>query len=156
MAEPGRNLVEIAVGLAVLVAAGGFGIAASSYGSATDGGGGYTIIGSFDSLAGVSAGTDVRMAGVKIGRVADIKLNNENFRAEAAMSIDEGVEIPIDSLLKVGAEGLLGGNFISVESGGLEELAEDGEVFENTQGSRDIIDLFITFGQNAAKKADAE
>ena len=68
-----ENTTEVLVGGAVLAAALGFVIYASQatgFGSTS---GGYALTASFRSVEGVTVGTDVRLAGVKIGE-ADVRV----------------------------------------------------------------------------------
>ena len=65
---------ELLVGAAVLAVAAGF-LAWSVGGWAGAGRGSYPLVASFPNVAGVEKGTEVRLAGVRIGRVSDIRLN---------------------------------------------------------------------------------
>ena len=58
---------------------------------------GYTVNASFRSVEGVSLGTDVRLAGVKIGSVTGLELNPQTFRAEMALSVANEIVLPEDS-----------------------------------------------------------
>ena len=57
------------------------------------------------------------------------------------MQISNDIKIPTDSSAKISSEGLLGGNYISIEPGGSDEILIDGDVIEFTQGSIDLIGL---------------
>ena len=103
--------------------------------------GAYRISAEFDNAEGVSVGTDVRVAGVKIGSVVDFTLNPENFQANVVMELDPKVKLTEDATAKVTAEGLLGSKFISLEQGGAETVLADGGVISNTQGAVDIWSL---------------
>ena len=70
-----ENTTEVVVGGVVLAAAIGFGIYAAQIAGISSGGDSYTLNASFRSLEGVSVGTDVRLAGVKIGTVTSVELN---------------------------------------------------------------------------------
>ena len=107
-----ENKTEIFVGGAVLAAAIAFGVyagQATGYGANSQG---YPLSASFRSLEGVGVGTDVRLAGVKIGSVTDVTLNPETYRADTVVTVVNGIEIPDDSAIIVSSEGLLGGNFV--------------------------------------------
>ncbi|MEL6980679.1 MAG: MlaD family protein, partial [Pseudomonadota bacterium] len=117
-AQPSRwrieNPIETLVGAGVLAAAAAFALFAASSSGATIGES-YRINAVFDSATGVSVGTDVRIAGVKVGRVAAIELDTQTYRAKTVLALRDGVELPIDSLAKIDSEGLLGGSFIALE-----------------------------------------
>ena len=97
---------EAAVGAAVVAVAIGFLVYASQFTNLRSDGSGYALTASFRSIEGVSVGTDVRLAGVKIGTVTDITLNPATFRADAEFSVADGVELPDDSAVVISSEGL--------------------------------------------------
>ncbi|NJM30366.1 MAG: outer membrane lipid asymmetry maintenance protein MlaD [Rhizobiales bacterium] len=135
------STVETLIGGAViLVAAVFFGYAYNASGA---GGrpGGYSLTAEFDNVEGVNVGTDVRMAGIKIGTVTAQALNTENFQAVVTMSIDPFVKLKEDTTAKVTAEGLLGAKFIALDAGGSDTILADGGVITSTQGAVDIWSL---------------
>lgn len=140
-----HNTTEILVGGAVLAAAITFGIYAMQSTGFSSGGAGYDLNASFRSLEGVSVGTDVRLAGVKIGTVTDVELNSETYRAETRISVRDGIEIPDDSAIVVSSEGLLGGNFVEIMPGGSPFYFSAGDEIEDTQGAVSLISLLVQF-----------
>ena len=72
-----HNTTEIVVGGAVLAGALAFALYAGQATGLSGAGTGYELNASFRSLEGVSVGTDVRLAGVKIGTVTNVELNPE-------------------------------------------------------------------------------
>ncbi len=140
-----NNPIETAIGALVVVAALGFLFYASNAVGLSGPTSSYQVTASFRSAEGVSLGTDVRMAGVKIGTVTALDLNPQTFRAELAASIKDGIEIPDDSAIAVSSEGLLGGNFIEIIPGGSEFAVEPGGEIEDTQGSVSLITLLMKF-----------
>ncbi|MDV7400419.1 outer membrane lipid asymmetry maintenance protein MlaD, partial [Arthrospira platensis SPKY1] len=79
---------------------------------------GYPLTASFRSLEGVSVGTDVRLAGVKVGTVTAVALNPDTFRADTTITVQEGIMLPDDTAIVISSEGLLGGNFVELMPGG--------------------------------------
>ena len=59
----------------------------------------YVLNASFRSIEGVTVGTDVRLAGVNVGKVSAISLNPDSFRADMQISLDLGVELPDDTAI---------------------------------------------------------
>ncbi|MBL9051632.1 MAG: outer membrane lipid asymmetry maintenance protein MlaD [Tabrizicola sp.] len=148
---------EILAGLAVLAVAAGFALYAaqgSGFARAPDS---YPLVASFRSVEGVNVGTDVRLAGVKVGTVTELKLNPETFFADATISMRKDVALPVDSTILVSSEGLLGGNFVEVLPGGALENLEPGAEIEDTQGAVSLITLLMKFvgGDQAAEEAAA-
>jgi phospholipid/cholesterol/gamma-HCH transport system substrate-binding protein len=140
-----ENRTEVLVGGAVLAAAIAFMVyagQATGFGSTSAG---YPLSASFRSLEGVGVGTDVRLAGVKIGSVTDVTLNPETYRADTTVSVINGIEIPDDSAIVVSSEGLLGGNFVEIIPGGSPFFYEAGSVIEDTQGAVSLVSLLLKF-----------
>lgn len=136
---------EIAVGGVVLAAAIGFAIymgQATGFAARSDG---YELTASFRSIEGVTVGTDVRLAGVKIGTVTDIALNPETFRADAALTVQDGIALPDDTAVVIASEGLLGGTFVEILPGGSPFNLEAGDEIEDTQGAVSLISLLLKF-----------
>jgi phospholipid/cholesterol/gamma-HCH transport system substrate-binding protein len=140
-----ENPTEVLAGGAVLIAAIGFVIYAGQSAGFTRDGGSYPLTASFRSVDGVSVGTDVRMAGVKIGTVTSLSLNPETFFADATFSVREDIVVPDDSTALISSEGLLGGNFVEIQPGGSLENLEPGSEIEDTQGAVGLISLLMKF-----------
>jgi len=140
-----ENRAELAVGAVVLAVAVGFLAYAASSVGATRSQAGYPLTASFRSAQGVGVGTDVQLAGVKVGTVTAIDLNPETFRADATLTIRDGIDLPDDSSIVIASEGLLGGNFVEVQPGGSPFNFEPGDRVTNTQGSISLIELLSKF-----------
>ncbi|GGH22685.1 phospholipid/cholesterol/gamma-HCH transport system substrate-binding protein [Cribrihabitans marinus] len=140
-----HNPTEILVGGAVLAAAIAFGVYASQATGLSQRATGYELEASFRSLEGVSVGTDVRLAGVKIGTVTGVDLNPESYRADTTFSVAEAIQIPDDSAAVISSEGLLGGNFLEIMPGGSPFYYEPGDRIEDTQGAVSLISLLVKF-----------
>ena len=146
-----ENRLEIAVGWVVLALAVGFAVFLAQSTGLSGSSSSYQISASFRSAEGISVGTDIRLAGVKIGTISDLKLNSETYRAESILSVRNDVRIPDDSALAVSSEGLLGGSFIEVIPGASFDYLEAGDEIIDTQGSVSLIQLllkFVSSGQN--------
>ncbi|WP_170326807.1 outer membrane lipid asymmetry maintenance protein MlaD [Ruegeria arenilitoris] len=139
------NVTEVLVGGAVLACAVAFGVYASQSTGLPQGGAGYQLEASFRSLEGVGVGTDVRLAGVKIGTVTGVTLNPDTYRADTTFSIADGILVPDDSAIVISSEGLLGGNFVEVMPGGSPFYFEPGDQVEDTQGAVSLISLLVKF-----------
>jgi phospholipid/cholesterol/gamma-HCH transport system substrate-binding protein len=140
-----ENKSEVLVGGVVLAVALGFLVYAGKTTGMTGGGGEYTLTASFRSADGVSVGTDVRLAGVKVGRVSDIRLDPETYRANAVFTVREGINVPDDSAVAISSEGLLGGNYVEILPGGSPFHFEAGDEIEFTQGSVSLVSLLMKF-----------
>lgn len=135
------NAAETIIGAVVLAVAGGFLVYAAQTADIGPSGGGYRLTADFRQAEGLSVGSDVQISGVKVGSITSISLNERNYFASVAMTIRDGINVPEDSIAKIASEGLLGGNFIAIDPGASDHFLGDGEAFEHTQGSVNLMDL---------------
>jgi len=151
-----RNIIETVMGAVVLVVAVFFVVTAfqsTSVGDTT----GYAVSVDFDDASGLSAGTDVRMAGVKIGTVSSQALNPKTYFANVVLHIDNSIDLPSDTSARIIPQGLLGGNFVALEPGAEEEtIAKDGSgSIHYAQGAINVVDLLGRFIFSAADAASS-
>ncbi|MBD0866462.1 MAG: outer membrane lipid asymmetry maintenance protein MlaD, partial [Rhodobacteraceae bacterium] len=140
-----QNTAEVIVGGIVLAVAIGFGIYATQATGLLTGDDGYELNASFRSVEGVNVGTDVRLAGVKIGTVTAMELDLVTYRAATTFAIRKDIQIPDDSAIVISSEGLLGGNFVEVMPGGSPFYFAAGDEMTDTQGSTSLISLLLRF-----------
>ena len=140
-----HSTTEVLVGGVVLAGAIAFAVYAGQATGLSAGPAGYELTASFRSLDGVSVGTDVRLAGVKVGTVTGITLNPDTYRADTRFSVAQGIEIPDDSAIVVSSEGLLGGNFVEIMPGGSPFFFAPGDEILDTQGAVSLISLLLKF-----------
>ncbi len=140
-----HSTTEVAIGGIVLAAAIGFAVYAGQAAGLSTSSAGYPLTASFRSIEGVNVGTDVRLAGVKIGTVTELELNPDTYRADATLSVANGVEIPDDSAVVISSEGLLGGNFVEIMPGGSPFYFAEGDEILDTQSSVSLITLLLRF-----------
>lgn len=138
-----ENRAEVLAGAAVLAAAIGFLVYATGGGRLTAAADSYTLTASFRSVEGIRAGSDVRLAGVKVGSITTLKLNPDTFFADAVIEVDANLKLPDDSAILISSEGLLGGNFVELVPGGSEDMLVAGDEIEDTQGSVSLITLLM-------------
>jgi phospholipid/cholesterol/gamma-HCH transport system substrate-binding protein len=131
----GAAVILVAVGFVV------FAFSATGVGSVD----GYRVTARFDDAQGVNPGTDVRMAGVKIGSVVQQELNPNTYFAEVTLAIQQDIRLPQDTSARIVPEGLLGGNYVNLEPGGAEETIPDGGQIQYTQGAVNLVDLIGRF-----------
>lgn len=140
-----ENKLEILAGALVLVAAAGFFIYAGQGAGMGQQGGTYPLTASFRSVQGITAGSDVKLAGVKVGTITSITLNPTTYFADVGLAIDEGVLLPTDSAILISSEGLLGGNYVELVPGGMPDNLAPGDEIEDTQGAVSLVSLLMKF-----------
>ena len=140
-----QNKTEVMVGGLVMAAEIGFLVYAAQITGVSSSAGSYPLTASFRSLEGVNVGTDVRLAGVKIGSVNAVTLNATTYRADTIISIKDGIEIPDDSAITIASEGLLGGNFVEIVPGGSPFMYDPSSEIEDTQSAVSLVSLLLKF-----------
>lgn len=140
-----HDRAEVLTGAAVLAVALGFAVYATQGSGLMAQPESYPLTASFRSVEGITVGTDVRLAGVKVGSVTDLTLNPTTFFADATISMRSDVLLPTDSTLLVSSEGLLGGSFVEVLPGGAIDNLGPGDEIEDTQGAVSLITLLLKF-----------
>jgi phospholipid/cholesterol/gamma-HCH transport system substrate-binding protein len=95
----------------------------------------YDVFANFQQADGVVVGTPVRIAGVKVGVVAGIKLDQSTYLAKTSISIDQGVNIPNDSSVKIVSTGLIGDKYLSIDPGASSDPLVDNDEIKYTQSS---------------------
>jgi phospholipid/cholesterol/gamma-HCH transport system substrate-binding protein len=151
-----ENVTEVIAGGAVLAAAVGFLLFAAQGTGLAASRGTYDLTASFQSAEGITVGTDVRLAGVKVGTISRLELNPQTFYADATLTLQDKVMLPDDSAALVSSEGLLGGNYVELRPGGSPENLPAGSEIEDTQGSVSLIGLLMKFVGQSAEDAIGE
>jgi phospholipid/cholesterol/gamma-HCH transport system substrate-binding protein len=149
------GIFETIVGAIVLAVAGVFLFYA--YGVSGDEGArrGYNLEAVFGRVDGVTVGSEVRIAGVKVGTVAGNTLDTRTYEAKLRLSLESGVPVPDDSTAKIVSDGLLGGAHVAIEPGASETMLADGGRIEFTQGSVDLLGLAIqAFAPDKSKEGE--
>lgn len=145
---------ELVVGAAVLAIAAGF-LAWSVGGWGERGQGTYPLVASFPNVDGVERGTEVRLAGVRVGRVSDVRLNPDTYYAEAELRVPESIVLPTDSAALIQSDGLLGGSYIELRPGGAADMLRPGDEIEDVQGSVSLLALMMKFLDSQGGKGNS-
>lgn len=150
-----ENRAEILAGAVVLAAAIGFLGWSVGGGRLTGGAESYRLTASFRSVEGIRPGSDVRLAGVKVGSITALTLNPETYYADAVVEVDARLKLPMDSAIVISSEGLLGGNYVELMPGGAEEILAPGDEIEDTQGAVSLLTLLMKWVGGGDKEAAA-
>ncbi|MGE0252276.1 MAG: outer membrane lipid asymmetry maintenance protein MlaD [Dongiaceae bacterium] len=148
-----RNTIEAVLGAVVLAIAAIFLIFAYRMADLRASSG-YQVLAAFDKLGGVKMGSDVRISGIKVGTVSDLKLDPESFRALTMLTVENNIKLPVDTIAEISSEGLLGGNYVSLIPGNQDEIISTdgrGRILQ-TQGPVDLVQLLGRFIFSTADK----
>ncbi|MBE2278611.1 MAG: outer membrane lipid asymmetry maintenance protein MlaD [Rhodobacteraceae bacterium] len=149
-----HSAAEVLAGAAVLAVAAGFAIYAAGASGLGGGAATYPLVASFRSIEGISEGADVRLAGVKVGTLRDIRLNPQTYFADTTIDMTQGVELPADSAILISQDGLLGGSYVEILPGGAIEMLAPGDEIEDTQGAVSLISLLMKFVGGSGDASD--
>jgi phospholipid/cholesterol/gamma-HCH transport system substrate-binding protein len=151
-----ENGVEALIGLLVVLFAAWF----VWFAFQRTGGGGIAgatrVTALFPNAAGVSVGTDVRVAGLKVGVVSAQRLDPKNFEVEATLAIDPKVQVPSDSSAAITSEGLLGATYIALVPGGSTTPLKTGDQILDTQGAIDMMGMVGQFINKTGASGDSK
>jgi phospholipid/cholesterol/gamma-HCH transport system substrate-binding protein len=139
-----RNLAELSAGAVVLIVAAGF-LAYAVAHTSTGGISGHMLTARFDHIDGLGVGSDVRLAGVKVGTVAATTIDPKTYQAVVRFSVEPSIQLPTDSSATISSGSLLGSNYLSLSPGGDDKMIPDGGTVTITQGSVSLEQLLGKF-----------
>ena len=96
----------------------------------------YLLKAKFLKVGGVMIGNDVKMSGVKIGVVSDVRLDEEYF-AEVTFKVYSSINVPEEVTIEVSNDGILGNKYLSITPGG-DDLKE---TLTNNQEIKEVEDF---------------
>lgn len=137
-----NNVIETIMGAIVLLVAGGFLVFAYRSGQMESiNGDAIPIKARFESAAGLSNGSDVRIGGIKVGMVSSMSLDPETYQALVQMRIRKDTKLPRDSSAAIVSDGLLGDKYVEIIPGGDEKTLAAGGMIDYTQSSVNLEQL---------------
>jgi len=116
----------------------------------------YQINAKFENIGGLKVRAPVKSAGVVVGRVGDIRFDNDSFEAVVAMNIDSRFKFPKDSSAKILTSGLLGEQYIGITAGGDTANLKAGDTLKLTQSAVVLENLIGQFLYNKAAEGDGK
>ncbi len=105
----------------------------------------YNISASFTSISGLKEGAALELAGVVVGKVTKIELNEEEFEATVFMDVRKTIQLSDDSIASIRTSGIIGDKFIKLTPGGSDLFLEAGDMIEETEASISIEELISKY-----------
>ena len=106
----------------------------------------YSVYAKFENVGGLVVRAKVSIAGVIVGQVAEISLDQQSFTALVSMEIESDVDqLSVDSTAAILTEGLLGGKFIGLTIGAEDTFLKDGAYITDTQSAIVLEDMIGKF-----------
>ncbi len=104
---------------------------------------GYEVHALFSNIGGLKVGSTISIAGVEVGRVKGITL--EDYEARIVLNLSEDVKIQEDAIASIKTRGLIGEKYIAISPGGSEEMIGPGGRIRETQSAIDVEELISKF-----------
>lgn len=137
--------IELVVGIFILI-----GIFALGYISIKLGklelirGEGYNVYAEFEKAGGVKPGAVVEIAGVEVGKVKSIRLD-ENYQALVEIRILGNIKLQEDSIASIKTKGIIGEKYISITPGSSEQIIPNGGKIRETESAIDFEEIISKY-----------
>jgi len=116
----------------------------------------YQVHAQFANIGGLKVRAPIKSAGVVVGRVSEIRFDNETFEAVVTMNLDTVYKFPRDTSAKILTSGLLGEQYIGLEAGGDPKTLADGDRMRLTQSAVVLENLISQFLYNKAAEGEGK
>jgi len=101
----------------------------------------YPLQARFNSISGLKEGAFVEIAGVKVGKVAQIRLDKEDYEAVVTLAIDREVPVQEDSIASIRTAGIIGDRYVNITPGGADDYLQPGAEIEETESAISLEEL---------------
>ncbi len=141
-----KSMIELTVGIFMII-----GLVSFSYLAITVGGAdwfsdeSYRVKARFNSIAGLKEGATVEIAGVKVGKVEKINLDNGEYEAVVELSLYKGVQLQEDTIASIRTAGIIGDRYVNIKPGGSEDLIEPGGSIIETESAISLEELISKY-----------
>ncbi|WP_298433153.1 outer membrane lipid asymmetry maintenance protein MlaD [Geobacter sp.] len=105
----------------------------------------YEVTAEFDSISGLKKGASVELAGVEVGRVDRIDLDQKTDRARVHLKIRKGVKLQEDTIASVRTQGIIGDKFINLSPGGSDKIIANNGTVQDTESAVNLEELLSKY-----------
>ncbi|HLE65732.1 MAG TPA: outer membrane lipid asymmetry maintenance protein MlaD [Burkholderiales bacterium] len=117
----------------------------------------YQVQAKFANIGGLKVRAPIKSAGVVVGRVTEVRFDNETYEAIVTFNVDSRYQFPRDTAAKVLTSGLLGEQYVGLEAGGDGVMLKNGDRLRLTQSAVVLENLISQFLFNkAAEEKEAK
>lgn len=99
----------------------------------------YRVTAKFASVSGLREGAAVEVAGVSVGKVSRIHL--DDYEARVELEIDPAIKLQDDSIASIRTQGIIGDKYVKIKVGGSEEFIEKGGEILETESAIELEEL---------------
>lgn len=104
---------------------------------------GYNIQAEFSNVGGLKTGASVVIAGVDVGRVTSVKL--DNYQALVSLHLPDGLKIQEDAIATIKTKGLIGEKYVAITPGGSDQIIKPGGRIRDTEPAVDLEQLISSY-----------
>jgi len=115
----------------------------------------YAVQAKFDNVGGLKVRAPVKSAGVVVGRVSEIRFDDQTYQAMVTFNIDTAFEFPSDTSASILTSGLLGEQYIGLDAGGDDLMLASGDSITLTQSAIVLERLISQFLYGTAEQEGA-
>lgn len=132
-----RTTIDLWVGLFVVMGLGALLVLALKVGnlSSVSMAESYAVTANFGNIGGLKVRAPVKSAGVVVGRVSEIRFDSQNYEARVILRLDKQYSFSRDTSASIMTSGLLGEQYVALESGGDSAQLKEGDKIQITQSA---------------------
>ncbi len=116
----------------------------------------YVVQAKFANIGGLKVRAPIKSAGVVVGRVTEVRFDNESYEAIVTFNIEGRYQFPRDTSAKILTSGLLGEQYVGLEAGGDGVMLKNGDRLRLTQSAVVLENLISQFLYNKAQEGKEE
>jgi len=116
----------------------------------------YVLQARFGNIGGLKVRAPIKSAGVVVGRVKDIRFDQESYLAIVTLDVNANYQFPRDTFATINTSGLLGEQYVGFEAGGDEVMLKSGDFIKKTQDAMVLEKLISQFMYNKASEDDGK
>ena len=105
----------------------------------------YAVTARFTSISGLKEGAMLELAGVNVGKVTKIELDEGDYEAVVHMDINKTIKLTDDTIASIRTSGIIGDKFIKITPGGSDIFLTNGDAIEDTEASISIEELISKY-----------
>ena len=104
----------------------------------------YTVKAEFTNVSGLKVGATVEIAGVGVGKVSEIQLDDMD-KALVIMRINKKTRITDDAIASIRTQGIIGDKYIKILQGGSDVFLQDGDTIFDTESAVDLEEMISKY-----------
>lgn len=131
-----RTTLDLWVGIFIAAGIGAILVLALKVGNfSLNGSDTYDVYAYFDNIGGLKPRAPIKSAGVVVGRVGAIAFDPKQYKARVTLKIDKQYQFSKDSTASILTSGLLGEQYIGLDTGADDAMLKPGDTITLTQSA---------------------